>query len=106
MQSTPNDVLAKSVLLTARQVEVLQWLRSGKTNREIACIINTTEHTVKYHLKVIFEKLGVVNRAQAAARAAELERGSGYLATQVGAVGSQGTARGQRHPEADLREEQ
>jgi len=52
--------------LTDRELEVLASLISGKTNREIAKELNITESTVKSHLSLIFAKLDVSNRTEAA----------------------------------------
>jgi DNA-binding CsgD family transcriptional regulator len=58
--------------LTAREKEVLQWVRQGKSNWEIAAILGISERTVKYHVSGILNKLDVVTRAQAVAVALEL----------------------------------
>ncbi|QQN29072.1 helix-turn-helix transcriptional regulator [Pseudomonas syringae group genomosp. 3] len=55
--------------LTLRELEVLQWARDGKTAWEISIIRDVSESTVKYHLKTIYSKLGVANRAQAVGEA-------------------------------------
>lgn len=52
--------------LTRREVDVLQWLREGKRNDEIAIILGMGVTTVKSHLKHIYEKIGVENRTAAA----------------------------------------
>ncbi len=59
--------------LTPREADVLAMLSSGQTNRQIAESLIMSVHTVNSHVKAIFGKLGVSNRA-AATRAA-LERG-------------------------------
>lgn len=59
------------VTLTERELEVLKYVRHGKTNREISQAICLSEITVKHHLANIFSKLGVQNRAQLVARAVE-----------------------------------
>ncbi len=51
--------------LTLRQLEVLQLLREGRTNREIAHALHITERTAKAHVSAIFEALSVDNRTQA-----------------------------------------
>lgn len=51
--------------LSKRELEVLRWVRHGKTNPEIGRIMNLSEFTVKNHLQRIFRKLDVSNRAQA-----------------------------------------
>lgn len=55
--------------LTEKEVEVLEWARDGKTAWEIASIRQVSEATVKYHLKSIYNKLGVSNKAQAVGEA-------------------------------------
>lgn len=51
--------------LSAREVEIMQWVRMGKTNAEIATILNLSTFTVKNHMRRIYRKLDVLNRAQA-----------------------------------------
>lgn len=52
--------------LTAREAEVLFWLSRGKTNRDIAEILEIKPATVGKHLEHIYPKLGVENRTAAA----------------------------------------
>ncbi|HLJ87073.1 MAG TPA: response regulator transcription factor [Candidatus Angelobacter sp.] len=59
--------------LTARELEVLQLVAKGMSNKEIAVALNITEVTVKLHVSHILEKLNVKDRAQAVAEA--LKRG-------------------------------
>ena len=54
--------------LTARESEVAAFLSEGLSNREMAEALSISEHTVKSHLKAIFQKTGVASRAQAVAR--------------------------------------
>jgi len=56
--------------LTARESEVAAFLAIGLSNREMADALSISEHTVKSHLKAIFQKTGVASRAQAVARIA------------------------------------
>lgn len=58
--------------VTCREAEVLLWLSRGKSNREIGEILGISPRTVNKHLEQVFVKLGVENRASAAARAARL----------------------------------
>ena len=51
--------------LTARELEVLQYVAQGKTNKEIAKILAITDHTVKAHIASILRKIGVKNRLEA-----------------------------------------
>nr|WP_305798474.1 LuxR C-terminal-related transcriptional regulator [Lacinutrix sp. C3R15] len=48
--------------LTERQLEVVKLVKQGKTNKEIGNELFISENTVKYHLKAIYEILGVPNR--------------------------------------------
>lgn len=52
--------------LTEREHEILNWVAIGKSNAEIAGILNISLNTVKKHLGTVFEKLGVENRTAAA----------------------------------------
>ncbi len=58
--------------LTDREREVLRYLASGKSNKEIAVALDLVEGTVKNHMTNILGKLGVLDRTQAALRAREL----------------------------------
>jgi DNA-binding CsgD family transcriptional regulator len=57
--------------LSARELEVLRLVASGKTNREIAASLVISEHTVARHVQNIFAKLRVTSRAGATAFAFE-----------------------------------
>ena len=57
--------------LTARQLEVLRLVASGRTNREIATELTLSEHTVARHLQNIYASLGVSSRTAASAYAFE-----------------------------------
>ena len=58
--------------LGARTTEVLYWLAKGKRNEEIGIILGMAPETVKTHLKAIFYRLKVENRATAASMISEL----------------------------------
>ena len=49
--------------LTDRQKEIIELIRSGLTNKEIAAKLFISENTVKYHLKIIYEILDVEHRS-------------------------------------------
>jgi NarL family two-component system response regulator YdfI len=59
------DELAES--LTRRELEVLQMLAGGLSNKEIAARLNISEHTAKFHVASILGKLGAGSRAEAVA---------------------------------------
>jgi len=51
--------------LSPREVEVLQWVAAGKSNKEIGAQLFIAEGTVKTHVKNLLEKLAVVGRTAA-----------------------------------------
>ncbi|QCU78652.1 response regulator transcription factor [Citricoccus sp. SGAir0253] len=63
--------------LSPREVEILEHLARGRTNREIAAALFISQATVKTHLHHVFHKLGVGNRTEAVtvARSLRLVRG-------------------------------
>jgi DNA-binding response OmpR family regulator/DNA-binding CsgD family transcriptional regulator len=70
LSTTSEEIqLQQTLSLTSRESEVLLWISRGKANREIGEILAISPRTVNKHLEQIFVKLGVENRASAAARA-------------------------------------
>lgn len=53
--------------LTPREIEVLQMLTSGLSNKAVAQQLHISEHTVKFHVSSIFQKLNVSTRTEAVA---------------------------------------
>ena len=51
--------------LSPREVDVLRLLAIGRSNRAIGHELNVAENTIKWHIKNIFDKLGVKNRTEA-----------------------------------------
>jgi DNA-binding response OmpR family regulator/DNA-binding CsgD family transcriptional regulator len=62
-------LLKEAFGVTDREAEVLLWVAAGKSNRDISDILGISPRTVNKHLEQVFEKLGVENRATAAAMA-------------------------------------
>ncbi|MDB5439285.1 MAG: two-component response regulator [Caulobacteraceae bacterium] len=60
-------ILREALKLTGREADVLLWISRGKSNKDISDILNISARTVNKHLEQIFPKLGVENRASAAA---------------------------------------
>ncbi len=54
------------VQLTPREAEVLDLVRAGLANKQIARRLSISERTVKAHLTSVFQRIGVVDRTQAA----------------------------------------
>ena len=66
VRATRVDTMAGTVL-TNREREVLELLADGLGNKQIAARLGISTNTVKTHLEVLFEKLGVSSRAEAVA---------------------------------------
>jgi DNA-binding NarL/FixJ family response regulator len=60
-------------LLSEREVEVLKCLARGQTTAQVANVLFISENTVKTHIRHILEKMEVNNRAEAVARAAQMD---------------------------------
>ena len=58
--------------LSVREKEILGWISKGLTNKEIGLRLSLSEGTVKNYTSVIFQKLNVADRTQAALKAREL----------------------------------
>jgi DNA-binding NarL/FixJ family response regulator len=70
-----SPVPLRSLGLTVREAEVLLWVAQGKSNGDVAILLNMAEKTVKKHMGSIFEKLGVEGRNAASLRALEVLNG-------------------------------
>jgi DNA-binding NarL/FixJ family response regulator len=53
--------------ITSRETEVLRMLAEGLVNRDIALRLGISEHTVKFHISSILDKLGASTRTEAVA---------------------------------------
>ena len=71
--AAPQKVQSLVEPLSERELEVLQLIAAGLSNKEVATSLVVTVGTVKKHLSNIFGKLGVNSRTQAVARARELD---------------------------------
>jgi DNA-binding CsgD family transcriptional regulator len=63
---------ADAPLLSVREIEVLNWLKHGKSTWDISAILGISESTVNFHVRNITQKLDTVNRTQAVAVGASL----------------------------------
>jgi DNA-binding CsgD family transcriptional regulator len=61
-----------SLGITPRELEILELIAQGLSNREIAGRVNVTENTVKTHSSRLFDKLGARRRTQAVQMGKEL----------------------------------
>ena len=67
-----KERVARAPSLTPRERELVDLVRQGLRNRDIAARLGVTEGTVKVYLHAIFDKVGVDNRTELAMRAADL----------------------------------
>ena len=67
-----NEKAIKALGLTLREIEVLECLRLGHSNKEIARSLGISPNTVKTHLKSLYNKIGANNRTQAVSQAIDL----------------------------------
>lgn len=63
----PPGLVQQDAALSKREEEILRWVAAGKTNWEISVILHVSLNTIKFHLKNIFQKIGVENRWSAIA---------------------------------------
>ena len=68
-------LVKNSALLTERQMEVVEEIRHGKANKQIAYELKMSEHTVKVHLRHIMRKLKARNRTEVAVLSGNLLAG-------------------------------
>lgn len=69
----PDDDLARIATLTPAQRRILDHMRAGLLNKQIAYELEISEATVKAHITAIFRKLNVVSRTQAAMLSSKLD---------------------------------
>jgi transcriptional regulator EpsA len=69
VSSTPN---IEDYGLSNREIEILNCVKIGRTNSEIATVLGISIFTVKNHLQNIFKKLDVYNRIQAVSKVAKI----------------------------------
>jgi len=62
----PGSGLYGTRIPSPRQQQVIELVAQGLKNSEVAGVIGTTEHVVKNHLRIIYDKLGFWNRVELA----------------------------------------
>jgi two-component system, NarL family, response regulator LiaR len=68
----PDTTRQQTLGITARELEILNLVAGGFSNREIATQLFVSENTVKTHCARVFDKLGAARRTQAVQRGKEL----------------------------------
>ena len=61
----PNETKREDLGITPRELEILELIAKGLSNREIAVRLFVSENTVKTHASRVFDKLGAKRRTQA-----------------------------------------
>ena len=69
-----KEQASRAPSLTPRERDLVELVRMGLKNRDIAAQLGVTEGTVKVYLHTVFDKVGVENRTELAMRASELLR--------------------------------
>ena len=69
---TPNIQVRETLGVSDRELQVLELLAAGRSNKEIARELNVSPNTVKTHVAKLFEKLEANRRTEAISRAREL----------------------------------
>lgn len=75
IENIRSKLLSKYLMarkLSEREREILLWILEGKTNQEIAHLLNISENTVKFHLKNVCADFDVKSRIHAAMKALQL----------------------------------
>jgi DNA-binding NarL/FixJ family response regulator len=65
LRSGPEESIPGSEHLTAREVEVLRLMARGHRNKQLAAVLNISEHTAKFHVSSVMAKLGARTRTEA-----------------------------------------
>lgn len=73
LSTADRELGARFAALTPQQFRVLRRVAEGRLNKQIADELGVQERTIKAHMTVIFEKLGVRNRTQAGIALRQLE---------------------------------
>ena len=72
-EAEDGDLASRVGSLTPSQLRILEGLKAGRLNKQIAFDLGVSEATIKAHLTSVFRKLGVQNRTQAVILAKQLD---------------------------------
>lgn len=64
IENENNAIKEEIINLTKREKQILSYLLSGKTNKEVALILDISLNTVNNHVANIYDKSGVKNRVE------------------------------------------
>ncbi len=66
LKKIPSKLLsAGNLSVTASEIEILNWLKNGKTSWEISVILNKSERVINFHINNVIKKLDAMNRTHA-----------------------------------------
>lgn len=68
-----NRRVVATLGISERELEVLEFVAAGHTNKEIAAKLHLSPHTIKTHVAHLYEKLDVSRRTQAVQKARQLQ---------------------------------
>lgn len=68
-----DAAIERRLIVTERELQILKWVCTGRSNHEISAILDISPLTVKNHMQKIFRKLKVHNRAEAVSKAMTLK---------------------------------
>jgi DNA-binding CsgD family transcriptional regulator len=68
-----NKEYSSDVKLTPREIEVINWVKEGKSSWEISVILHCSKRVIDFHVANIKRKLSAVSRTQAVAVALQKE---------------------------------
>ena len=71
-RTTSNSATSVGEALSARELVILQLVAQGMRNKQAAAHLNISEHTVRWHVRNVLEKLNATNRTAAVSTAREL----------------------------------
>ncbi|WEK41066.1 MAG: response regulator transcription factor [Candidatus Brevundimonas colombiensis] len=74
-EAEDDDLAERVASLTPSQLRILEGLKAGRLNKQIAFDLGVSEATIKAHLTSVFRKLGVQNRTQAVILAKQMDPG-------------------------------
>ena len=58
-----KEIVLADYNFSERQLDIIELVKKGFTNKEIAASLYISENTVKYHLKIIYNTLGIESRS-------------------------------------------
>jgi DNA-binding CsgD family transcriptional regulator len=67
----PHNQNRDTIALTPTELEILNWIKEGKSSWEISLILHKSERCINFHISNILKKLDAMNRTHAVVKALE-----------------------------------